>query len=86
MTIFDEPQTDDCQSQGARLSAWMLDQMAEGLEDQAAGLSLRTAGLEEEESFLCKEIARHETEVNRLLLRLESSARIATRWWNASKR
>lgn len=72
MTIFDEAQANDGESQGPRLSVWMLDQMAEGLEDQAAGLSRRALGLEEEESLLSKEIERHETEINRLLLRRES--------------
>jgi chromosome segregation ATPase len=72
MTIFDETEASEGGPQSPRLSVWMLDQMAEGLEDQAAGLSRRSAGLEEEESFLTKEVARHQTEVNRLMLRLES--------------
>jgi septal ring factor EnvC (AmiA/AmiB activator) len=72
MTIFDEVQITEGESQDSRLSMWMLDQMAEGLEDQAAGLSRRAAGFEEEESLLTKEIARHETEINRLLLRLDA--------------
>lgn len=72
MTIFDEVQVTEGESQDSRLSMWMLDQMAEGLEDQAAGLARRAAGFEEEESFVSKEISRHETEINRLLLRLEA--------------
>lgn len=72
MTIFDEVQVTEGECQDSRLSVWMLDQMAEGLEDQAAGLSRRAAGFEEEESLLSKEIARHETEINRLLLRLDA--------------
>jgi len=72
MTIFDEVQVSEGECQDSRLSMWMLDQMAEGLEDQAAGLSRRAAGFEEEESLLCKEIARHGTEINRLSLRLDA--------------
>ena len=76
MTIFEEAQVTAPLTLGAdqdpRLSMWMLDQMAEGLEDQAAGLSRRAAGLEDEESLIRKEIERHGTEINRLQLRLES--------------
>ena len=60
------------EGQDSRLSIWMLDQMAEALEDQAAGLSSRAAGLEHEQSQVRKEIERHGTEINRLLLKLES--------------
>jgi chromosome segregation ATPase len=72
MTIFDEVKVTEGECQDSRLSVWMLDQMAEGLEDQAAGLSRRAAGFEEEESLLSEEIERHETEINRLLLRLDA--------------
>ncbi|HYV05836.1 MAG TPA: hypothetical protein VFB82_14675 [Blastocatellia bacterium] len=76
MTIFDEaqesPQLITNEGQDSRLSIWMLDQMAEALEDQAAGLSHRAAGLEQEQSQIRKEIERHGTEINRLLLMLES--------------
>ena len=76
MTIFDEaqesPQLIANEGQESRLSIWMLDQMAEALEDQAAGLSKRAAGLEQEQSQIRKEIERHGTEINRLLLMLES--------------
>lgn len=72
MTIFDEVHEPIGECQDTRVSMWMLDQMAEGLEDQAAGMSRRAAGFEEEESLICKEIAGHETEINRLFLRLEA--------------
>lgn len=72
MTIFDEVQKPKGEGQNHRLSIWMLDQMAEGLEDQAAGLARRAAGFEEEESLLTKSVEGHETEINRLLLRIES--------------
>lgn len=71
MTILDEV-NGTLESEDSRPDIWMLDEMAEGLEDQAAGLSCRAAGFEEEESLLSKEIARHETEINRLLLRLDA--------------
>ena len=72
MTIFDEEQETNSETHSPRLSMWMLDQMAEGLEDQAAGLARRAAGFEEEESLLTKSVEEHETEINRLLLRIES--------------
>lgn len=72
MTIFDEVPETNGETSNPRLSIWMLDQMAEGLEDQAAGLARRAAGFEEEESLLTKEVSEHETEINRLLLRIEA--------------
>lgn len=72
MTIFDGVQEPRSETKNPRLSMWMLDQMAEGLEDQAAGLACRAAGFEEEECLLTREIAERETEINRLLLRIES--------------
>jgi hypothetical protein len=50
----------------------MLEQMAEALEDEAAGLYRRAAAFEEEEFLLNKEIGERQTEVNRLLLKLEA--------------
>jgi chromosome segregation ATPase len=49
----------------------MLEQMAEALEDEAAGLYRRAAAFEEEEFLLNKEIGERQTEINRLLLKLE---------------
>ncbi|MFY9609904.1 MAG: hypothetical protein WAU45_14955 [Blastocatellia bacterium] len=72
MTILDEVQETEGETQNPRLRIWMLDQMAEGLEDQAAGLARRAAGFEEEESLLTREVAERETEINRLLLKIES--------------
>lgn len=72
MTIFDEAQETENETYSTRLKMWMLAQMAEGLEDQAAGLACRAAGFEEEECLLVREIAEHETEVNRLILRIEA--------------
>lgn len=50
----------------------MLGQMAEALEDQVAGLYCRAAGFEEEEFLLNREIGERQTEINRLLLKLEA--------------
>jgi hypothetical protein len=49
----------------------MLEQMAEALEDEAAGLYRRAAAFEEEEFLLNKEIGERQTEINRLMFKLE---------------
>lgn len=72
MTTVDELQETKSEAENPRLRMWMLDQMAEGLEDQAAGLARRAACFEEEESLLTRDVADHQTEINRLLLRIES--------------
>jgi chromosome segregation ATPase len=56
----------------ARVKMKMLEQMAEALEDEAAGLYRRAAAFEEEEFLLNHEIEERQTEINRLLLKLES--------------
>jgi chromosome segregation ATPase len=53
-----------------RLKLVVLQQMAEALDDEAAGLNRRAASFEEEESALNAEIQDHLTEINRLNLRL----------------
>jgi hypothetical protein len=50
----------------------ILEQMAEALEDQVAGLYRRAAAFEEEEFLLNREVEDRQTEINRLLLKLES--------------
>ena len=50
----------------------MLQQMAEALEDEASSLLLRAAGLEEEELLLNRRIDEHQTEINRLQLKLQA--------------
>lgn len=50
----------------------MLQQMAEALEDEAAGLFRRAAIFEEEEFLLNREIENRQTEINRLQLKLEA--------------
>lgn len=50
----------------------MLEQMAEALEDQAAGLYRRAAAFEEEEFLLNREVEERQTEINRLMLKLEA--------------
>ncbi|HEY6330257.1 MAG TPA: hypothetical protein VI756_13035, partial [Blastocatellia bacterium] len=54
-----------------RLKLVMLQQMAEGLEDEANGLNRRAKSLEEEEFLLSAEVQERLTEINRLNLRLE---------------
>jgi hypothetical protein len=50
----------------------MLQQMAEALEDEAAGMYRRAAAYEEEDFLLNCEINERQTEINRLLLKLEA--------------
>lgn len=50
----------------------MLEQMAEALEDEAAGLYRRAAAFEEEEFLLNREIETRQTEINRLMLKLDA--------------
>lgn len=55
----------------SRLKMRMLEQMAEALEDQAAGLYRRAAAFEEEEFLLNREVEERQTEINRLTLKLD---------------
>ena len=50
----------------------MLEQMADALDEEVAGLFRRAATFEEEEFLLNCEIEERQTEINRLLLKLES--------------
>ena len=50
----------------------MLQQMSEALEDEAASLLMRAAGLEEEELLLNRQIDDHQTEINRLQLKRQA--------------
>jgi chromosome segregation ATPase len=50
----------------------ILEQMAEALEDEAAGLCRRAAGHEDEETVLSREIDERQTQINRLQLKLDS--------------
>ncbi|HKP86297.1 MAG TPA: hypothetical protein VJZ26_09385 [Blastocatellia bacterium] len=58
--------------QSSRVKMRMLEQMAEVLEDEAAGLYYRAAGFEEEEFLLNREIEERQTEINRLQLKLDA--------------
>jgi chromosome segregation ATPase len=73
MTALFEPTapTGDTRS-SPRVKIRMLEQMAEALEDEANGLYRRAAAFEEEEFLLNQEIGERQTEVNRLLLKLEA--------------
>src|SRR5215467_1244475 len=55
-----------------RVKMRILEQMAEALEDQVAGLYRRAAAFEEEEFLLNREIEDRQTEINRLTLKLDS--------------
>jgi chromosome segregation ATPase len=57
-------------ARSTRAKLHMLVQMAEALEDEAAGLYRRAAGYEEEEFLLEREIESRQTEINRLALKL----------------
>jgi len=54
-----------------RVKMKMLEQMAEALEDQVAGLYRRAAAFEEEEFLLNREVEERQTEINRLTFKLE---------------
>ena len=71
MTVFSETTPFTTQGSSPRAKTMLLEQMAEALEDQAAGLYRRAAGFEEEEFLLTKEIGERQTEINRLQLKLD---------------
>jgi chromosome segregation ATPase len=71
MTIFSDATLFTAPSSSPRVKTRMLEQMAEALEDEAAGLYRRAAAFEEEEFLLNKEIGERQTEINRLHLKLE---------------
>lgn len=71
MTVFSEATLLTTPGSPPRAKARLLEQMAEALEDQAAGLYRRAAAVEEEEFLLNKEIGERQTEINRLQLKLD---------------
>lgn len=71
MTVFSEATLMTPPSSSPRVKTRLLEQMAEALEDEAAGLYRRAAAFEEEEFLLNKEIGERQTEINRLQLKLE---------------
>ena len=73
MTVLTEVNTlSNGLSSPALVKMRMLTQMAQALEDQAAGLYRRAAAFEEEEFLLSREIEERQTEVNRLTLKLDA--------------
>jgi hypothetical protein len=72
MIVVDDDKISTNVSSSPRVKARMLEQMAEALEDEVGGLYRRAAAFEEEESFLNKEIGERQTEINRLLLKLDA--------------
>ena len=55
-----------------RVKMRLLEQMAEALEDEASALYRRAAAFEEEEFILSHELGERQTEINRLLLKIEA--------------
>jgi chromosome segregation ATPase len=72
MVVVDDAKVSTNVSSSPRAKARMLEQMAEALEDEVGGLYCRAAAFEEEESLLNKEIGERQTEINRLLLKLDA--------------
>lgn len=72
MTILTDGNVSTSPGSSLLVKTRMLEQMAEALEDEAAGLYRRAAAFEEEESLLDKEIGDRQTEINRLLLKLDA--------------
>jgi len=73
MTILnDHEAAQDAGISSPRARMRMLQQMAEALEDEAAGLYRRAAAYEEEEFLLNREVTERQTEINRLMLKLEA--------------
>lgn len=57
---------------GGRVLLQMMWQIADGLEEEAESLNRRAKNLEEEDFLISREIAEHQTEINRLRLKLDS--------------
>jgi chromosome segregation ATPase len=72
MTVITESEPPaDGLSSPPQVKMRMLEQMAEALEDQVAGLYRRAAAFEEEEFLLNREVEERQTEINRLTFKLE---------------
>lgn len=72
MGFIDEKNEEIRSSDSDRVRLEMMHQIAEGLEDEAESLTRRARSFEEEEFLLNREIEEHQTEINRLQLRLRS--------------
>jgi|SRR5205085_1069608 len=68
--LIEDEEIQDAAAPVMRAKMRMLDQMAEALEDEAAGLYRRAAVCEDEECLLEREIEERQTEINRLALKL----------------
>lgn len=68
-TQMNEPRS--AANPSSQMRSMLLEQMAEALEDEAAGLYRRAAAFEEDEFLLNKEIDDRQTEINRLQLKLD---------------
>ncbi len=71
-TLEAKEASQDSPAAPSRVKIRMLHQMAEALEDEAAGLCRRAATYEEEECLLKREIEERQTQINRLSLKAEA--------------
>jgi septal ring factor EnvC (AmiA/AmiB activator) len=67
--LIEDEEIQDAAAPVMRAKMRMLEQMAEALEDEAAGLYRRAAVCEDEECLLEREIEERQTEINRLALK-----------------
>ena len=72
MTIIDGTNEASAVTNETAAKMRIFEDMADALEDQVAGLYRRAATFEEEEFLLNREVEERQTEINRLLLKLES--------------
>jgi hypothetical protein len=72
MTIIDEANEASAVTNETAAKMRIFEDMADALEDQVAGLYRRAATFEEEEFLLNREVEERQTEINRLMLKLES--------------
>lgn len=71
MTVIDETEG-SCDRTSTAVKMRILEQMAEALEDQVGALYRRAASFEEDEFLLNREVEDRQTEINRLMLKLEA--------------
>ena len=71
MTLIEEVE-ETCDRTSTAVKMRILEQMAEALEDQVAALYRRAAFFEEDEFLLNREVEERQTEINRLMLKLEA--------------
>src|SRR5215831_6140634 len=70
-TLDEQPLEQENEIVADHVKLQMMQHMADGLDDEAAGLGCRAEGIQEEEFLLTREIDQHYTEINRLVLKLQ---------------